>query len=163
MSRRALGLGLALTVTSAPAAAAPAEQEMVRPDGEAMPPTRPPPIYAVSPPDLVPPVVPERVWQAQRRKLRIQVGVAWTFTAIGLVGLTIPLVVLGTCDPTVPGSRIRDCPERVGSLIAAPIFGALTAASLVPAVIFTDRLVYQRTPERAPQLGVAPGGLLLRF
>ena len=119
-----------------------------------------PPMLAVTPPDLVPPVVPARVWRAERRRLQVQTALSWTFAALGLVGLTTSLVLLGTCpDAATPGS----CPHRQGLMIAAPIFAVVTAGALVPAAIFTDRLVYHRVPRRELQLGLGVGGLLLRF
>jgi len=142
----------------------PSDEVMVRPDSEQPPPpVAPTPMVAVTPPDLLPPVIPEQVWRAQQRKTKIQAGVSWTFAGLGLIGTAIPLVVLGTCGDQTTGSYARDCPERRPSQIAAPIFAALALASLVPAAIYTDRLMYQRMPERAPQLGLGPGGLLLRF
>lgn len=165
MRRGALTIGVVCWLAPEVAGATPPpEQEMVRPDSEGpMPPTRPTPMIAVTPPDLLPPVVPEQVWRAQRRKLKIQAGVAWTIAGLGLIGTAIPLVVLGTCGDTHSGSYERDCPERRPSQIAAPIFAALALAALIPAAIYTDRLMYQPRPERAPQLGVGPGGLVLRF
>lgn len=165
MQRCALAVCVAAWLAPEDAAAKPPpEQEMVRPDSEGpMPPTAPTPMVAVTPPDLLPPVIPEHVWRAQRRKTKIQAGVAWTFAGLGLIGTAIPLVVLGTCGDTHSGSYVRDCPERRPAQIAAPIFAALAVAALVPAAVYTDRLMYQRRPERAPQLGLGPGGLVLRF
>ena len=165
MWRCALTIGVVCSLAPDVARATPpSEDGMVRPDGEPLPPgTAPTPMVAVTPPDLLPPVVPERVWQAQRRKTKIQAGVSWTFAGLGLIGTATPLVVLGTCGDQHTGSYVRDCPERLASQIAAPIFAALALASLIPAAIYTDRLMYQRMPERAPQLGVGPGGLMLRF
>src|SRR5690606_7870043 len=111
-----------------------------------------------TPPDLVPPVVPERVRRAERRRLKLQTGLSWTFTAIGLVGLAGSLVLLGTCD-----ERGESCAFRQQALIAAPIFGVVAAASAVPAVIFTDRLYYHGVPDRELQIGLSAGGLVLRF
>ncbi|PCC67809.1 hypothetical protein SAMN02745121_02445 [Nannocystis exedens] len=164
----ALAAGVAFSLAPAGAAARtapPEEREMVRPDheGEPSPPMVPPPLVAITPPDLVPPVIPEKQWQAQRRKLKIQAAVSWTVAIVGLVGTAVPLVMLGTCGDAHQGSYVRDCPNRRGALIAAPIFTAVAVAGLVPAAIFTDRLLHQRLPERAPQVGVGPGGLLLRF
>jgi hypothetical protein len=109
---------------------------------------------------MVPPVVPERVWRAQLRRLKAQAAVSWTFAAIGLVGLAVPIVMLSRCEGD---AQLRECPHWRGAVIAAPIFGTLALASLVPAVIFTDRLVYHRRPERRPRLGMSSGGLVLRF
>lgn len=136
--------------------------ELVRPDreGPPPPPAEPPPLLTVTPPDLVPPVVPEEVWRAQRRRLKIKTGVAWTFAAIGLVGLAVPIAIFATCGED---GGLRQCPDRRGALIAVPIFGTLALASLVPAVIFTDRLIYRQRPGRAPQLGLGAAGVVLRF
>lgn len=166
---RAGMLAAAVVCSLAPAGAAarlapPEEREMVRPDQEGEPPqTVPTPMVAITPPDLLPPVIPERQWQAERRKVKIQAAVSWTVAIVGLVGTAVPLAILGTCGDQHHGSFVRDCPDRRGALIAAPIFAAVALAGLVPAAIFTDRLLYQRIPERAPQLGFGAGGLLLRF
>ncbi|WAS97283.1 hypothetical protein [Nannocystis punicea] len=142
----------------------PEEREMVRPDREGEPRrVVPTPMVAVTPPDLLPPVIPEQKWRAERRKVKIQAAASWTVALIGLVGMAVPLVILGTCGDEQKGSYVRWCPERRGAQIAAPIFAAVALAGLVPAVIYTDRLLYQRIPARAPQLGLGPGGLLLRF
>lgn len=111
-------------------------------------------------PDMVPPVVPERVWQERLQRLKVQTALSWTFAAIGLVGLTVPIAMLARCEGD---AQFEACPYWRGAVIAAPIFGALAVASLVPAVIFTDRLVYHRRPERRPRLGWGPGGVVLRY
>jgi hypothetical protein len=161
VSPGALGVCVAVALAAEVAAAAPPDPVLVRPDEEGPPPPLDdPPLVAVTPPDLLPPVIPEAVWRAQRRKLKIQAGLSWTFAAIGLVGVTVPVVWLGLCASS---DNAEACPGREAALITAPIFAAMAAASLVPAAIYTDRLLYLRTPERAPQLGVAPGGLVLRF
>src|SRR5262245_10847042 len=85
----------------------------------------------VTPPDLVPPVIPERVQREQLRRLKIKTAVAWTFAGIGLVGLTVPLVMLATCDESA--GLVSSCPAGPGPIIAATIFGTLAAASLIPA------------------------------
>lgn len=162
----AVAVACSLTPAGAAARSAPAEdREMVRPDteGEPPPPTVPTPMIAITPPDLLPPVIPERQWRAERRKVKIQAAVSWTVAIVGLVGTAVPLAILGTCGDRHQGSFVRDCPDRRGAEIAAPIFAAVAVAGLVPAAIFTDRLLYQRLPERAPQVGVGAGGLLLRF
>lgn len=160
MLPRALAVCVAVALAADVARAAPADELLVRPDREGPPPPLDdPPLVAVTPPDLVPPVIPEAVWRAQRRKLKVQAGVSWTFAAIGLVGVTVPVVWLGLCAQS-PGEA---CPGRQAALITAPIFAAMAAASLVPAAIYTDRLLYQRTPERAPTWSVTPSGLMLRF
>ncbi|MCY0995156.1 hypothetical protein OV203_48970 [Nannocystis sp. ILAH1] len=167
---RARMLAAAVVCSLAPAGAAarvapPEDREMVRPDAEGEPPpgTVPTPMVAITPPDLLPPVIPERQWRAERRKVKIKAAASWTVAIVGLVGTAVPLAILGTCGDQHQGSFVRDCPDRRGALIAAPIFVAVAVAGLVPAAIFTDRLLYQRIPERAPQVAVGAGGLLLRF
>lgn len=166
---RAGMLAAAVVCSLAPAGAVarvapPEDREMVRPDAEGEAPrTVPTPMVAITPPDLLPPVIPERQWRAERRKLKIKAAASWTVAIVGLVGTAVPLALLGTCGDQHHGSFVRDCPERRGALIAAPIFAAVAIAGLVPAAIFTDRLLYQRIPERAPQVAVGVGGLLLRF
>ncbi|MFY0541331.1 hypothetical protein [Nannocystis pusilla] len=163
-------LAAAVVLSLAPAGAAarvapPEDREMVRPDAEGEPPPRtvPTPMVAITPPDLLPPVIPERQWRAERRKVKIKAAASWTVAIVGLVGTAVPLALLASCGDQHQGSYVRDCPERRGALIAAPIFAAVAIAGLVPAAIFTDRLLYQRIPERAPQVAVGAGGLLLRF
>jgi hypothetical protein len=165
---RALVAGVACSWAPAGVAARgtpPDDREMVRPDRDGELPRRvvPTPMVAVTPPDLLPPVIPEQKWRAERRKVKIQAAVSWTVALIGLVGTAAPLVILGTCGDEHLGSHVRWCPERRGAVIAAPIFAAVALAGLVPAAIYTDRLLYQRIPARAPQLGLGPGGLVLRF
>lgn len=164
-SRWALAIGVALMAPVAARGAPPEDREMVRPDHEGKPTPRtvPTPMVAITPPDLLPPVIPEKQWQAQRRKVKIQAAVSWTVAIVGLIGTAVPLAFLGTCGDTHTGSYVRDCPDRRWAEITAPIFAAVALAGLVPAAIFTDRLLYQRMPERAPQLGLGPGGLRLRF
>lgn len=111
-------------------------------------------------PDRAPPAVPEHVWQAQLRKLRMQTAVSWSLAAVGLTGFLVPLALLSRC---AEDASFRDCPEGRGALIMTPIFGALTLASLVPAVIFTDRLVYHRRPERRVRMTWSAGGVVVRF
>lgn len=85
------------------------------------------------------------------RALRIDVGVAWGLAALGLVGVLAPLAALAACP------RERACE---GALPLVPGFAALTAAALLPAVVYTRRLAERRRPLT---LGLGPAGLALRF
>lgn len=148
-------------VCSAPARAQAPPPELVRVGREGpSPPERAPPALAVPPPDLEPPALSEQVWRWQLRRLKIQTAVSWTFAAIGLAGLVVPIAILSRCPED---GGLDRCPHGREALIAAPIFGTLALASLIPAIIYTDRLVYHQRPERAPQLKMSAGGLVLRF
>lgn len=148
-------LGRALVLSLVCAGPVPAAR--VQPEGPGRPPGAGP--VAVIP-DPAPPAVPEHVWQTQLRRLRVQTAVSWTLAAVGITGLIVPIALVSRCDED---ARFRECPEGRGALIAMPIFGALALASLVPAVIFTDRLVYHRRPERRVRMAVSPNGIELRF
>lgn len=99
----------------------------------------------------------EQAWHRQHRRFQARAGVAWSFTAIGLLGMAIPLASLATCR-----TRTDTC-ETFGALVAVPIFAAITAAALVPAVIVTDRLVEHRRRRPRVRVLVAPGGISLGF
>lgn len=159
MTGRATAIGVWLWTGLAGAQAPPTE--LVRPPEPTEPESVGAPVPAATPPDLVPPVVPAHVWRAERQRLKLQTALSWTFAAIGFIGVTTSLVLLGTCDEV--GALKAGCPYRQGAMIAAPIFSAVTIGALVPAVLYTDRLVYHRVPDREIQLGLGPGGLLLRF
>lgn len=97
-------------------------------------------------------------WTAQRRKLRIQLGVSAGFTGAFLLSGILPLAIPIRCpdDPEI------DC-EPYGRWIAAGVMfiGAVIAA--IPTAVYGVRL--RRHNERRPvaRMHVAPTGLVLRF
>lgn len=115
-------------------------------------------------PDLTPPAV-QRDWDAERRWLLAGTGVTWTLVGLGVIGLVIPLSMLNSCnlaDRRADGAL--DCsPERRVAAVTTPIIGVLTLASLVPAVLFTRRLIKHKNQRETAHLRLAPGGLALRF
>lgn len=103
----------------------------------------------------------EKAWQRQYRRLRAQTGVSWSLTAVGILGVTIPLAQLAKY-PTESEFVLPDA--GFAEIITIPIFAALTAAALVPAIIYTGRLVrHRRHRPMHTRLHLAPGGVVLRF
>ncbi|MDC0716342.1 hypothetical protein [Nannocystis bainbridge] len=125
---------------------------------------------SVSPPSATPPpqsIRPPRIqaheWERERRKLRAQTAVSWVLTGIGMAGTAVPLGMLRRCDD-LDRTRAVDCSqERRTAAIAAPIFGALTLAAIIPAIIYTTRLSRHNRYSGMARLGASPGGLLIRF
>lgn len=103
----------------------------------------------------------DQAWQRRYRRLRAQTGVSWGLTAVGILGTVIPLAKLVSYGKQ-PGFIGPD--TGFVEIITIPMFAALTAAALVPAIIYTSRLVdhRRRRPIHA-HLQPAPGGILLRF
>lgn len=103
----------------------------------------------------------DQAWQRRYRRLRVQTGVSWGLTAVGIVGMVIPLAHLASYGKQ-PGFLLPD--SGFVEIITIPMFGALTAAALVPAIVYTSRLVdhRRRRPIHA-RLQAAPGGVILRF
>lgn len=106
--------------------------------------------------DFVAPRPPLSPWQRQHRRLQIQTGVSWGFVGVGLVGTAGALGSLLSC-------RRGDFCEPIGELVAVPMFAVLTAAALVPAIIYTDRLVEHRRRRPAARLKFSPVGLVFSF
>lgn len=102
-----------------------------------------------------------RRWDKQHRSLQIQTGVSWSLVGVGVIGMSIPLATLVSCSRDLGPT---DC-ETFGELIAVPLFAALIAASIVPAIVYTDRLVEHRRRRHAvlSRLRFGPGGLSMSF
>ncbi|PCC68390.1 hypothetical protein SAMN02745121_05044 [Nannocystis exedens] len=125
---------------------------------------------SVSPPSATPPpqsIRPPRMqaseWDRERRKLQAQTAVSWVLTGIGVAGTAVPLVLLRRCDEA-DRTRTMDCSqERRTAAIAAPIFGALTLASIIPAIIYSTRLARHNRYSGMARFNVTPGGVQIRF
>lgn len=120
-------------------------------------PEGPTPAPAVTPASEPDPA--HQAWQRKYRRLRVQTGVSWGVTAVGLVGMVIPLAKLASYG-RYPGPIEPDA--GFVEIITVPMFAALTAAALVPAIVYTSRLVdHQR--RRPLQARLHPGGVMLLF
>ncbi|MCY1055334.1 hypothetical protein [Nannocystis sp. SCPEA4] len=118
-------------------------------------------------PDLVPPDY-KRDWQSEQRFLQAGTGVSWALAGLGTIGMAIPLGMLNRCNQAADRGAMIDCSqERRTAGIMAPILGVLTIAAIVPAVMFTRRLVKHdnKKPgkQRRTAFGVNAGGLALQF
>lgn len=114
-------------------------------------------------PDITPPLM-RRDWQAEHRFLQAGTGVSWTLVGLGIIGMAIPLGMLSRCNNTAElGGDVECAPERRVAGVTAPILGVMTLASLVPAVLFTRKLVRHRNERPTAELRFAPGGVVLRF
>ncbi|MCY0987830.1 hypothetical protein OV203_11895 [Nannocystis sp. ILAH1] len=154
--------GLAPGLLAARAAQSPATGEPVL--------TEPSTPSSVSPPSATPPpqsIRPPRMqaseWEREGRKLKAQTAVSWVLTTVGVVGTAVPLAMLRRCDEA-DRTRVMDCSdERRTAAIAAPIFGALTLASIIPAIIYSTRLSRHNRYSGMARFNVTPGGVQLRF
>jgi hypothetical protein len=118
-------------------------------------------------PDIVPPDY-KRDWQTEQRFLQAGTGASWALAGLGTIGLIVPLAMLGRCNNAQDAGAMIDCSqERRTAGIMAPILGVLTVAAIVPAVMFTRRLVQHdnRKPGKRQRaaVGVNAGGLVLHF
>lgn len=114
-------------------------------------------------PDITPPLM-RRDWQAEHRFLQAGTGVSWTLVGLGIIGMAIPLGMLSRCNQTAQlGAEVDCADERRAAGITAPILGVMTLASLVPAVLFTRKLIRHRNERPTAELRFAPGGVVLRF
>lgn len=131
------------------------------PEGE------PAPILGTRAPDITPPDM-RRDWKTEQRFLQAGTGASWVLAGLGSIGFIVPLAMLNRCNQANEAGAMVDCSqERRTAGVMAPILGVLTLAALVPAVMFTRRLVKhddKRPGKRATaRLGVTPGGLSLQF
>lgn len=151
---------LFLFTASTVASAAPTE---ARGEGErAGAPQRPPPTSEMIP-DLTPPAA-RRDWQTEHRFLQAGTGVSWSLVGLGIVGMAIPLGMLSRCNTASDLGGDIDCgPERRVAAITSPILGIMTLAALVPAVLFTRKLVRHKRERPVARVQVAPGGLQIQF
>ena len=117
-------------------------------------------------PDIVPPDY-KRDWKTEQRFLQAGTGTSWVLAGLGTVGLIVPLAMLSRCNNAQDAGAMIDCSqERRTAGIMAPILGVLTVAALVPAVMFTRRLVKHDNKKPGKQrtaFGVNAGGLQLQF
>lgn len=114
-------------------------------------------------PDITPPAA-RRDWQTEHRFLQAGTGVSWTLVGLGVLGMAIPLGMLSRCNSADQLGGEVDCsPERRVAAITSPILGVMTLASLVPAVLFTRRLIRHKRERPVAQLRFTPGGLALQF
>jgi hypothetical protein len=123
------------------------------------------PMITTSPPQNIrPPKMPVDEWEREKRKLQAKTAVTWVLTGVGIAGVAVPLAMLRACDEA-DRTRVMDCSqERTTAAIAAPIFGALTLASVIPAIVYSTRLArHNRYYSGLARVGVSPGGLVLRF
>ncbi|HEY8376762.1 MAG TPA: hypothetical protein VIK91_09750 [Nannocystis sp.] len=116
------------------------------------------------PQNIRPPKLDLNEWQREKRKLQAQTAVSWIFTGIGAAGVATTLAVFRACREA-DRTRDVDCSqERQVAQIGAPIFGALTVASLIPAIVYSARLSrHNRYYSEMARIQVTPGGLLFRF
>ncbi|HEY8378488.1 MAG TPA: hypothetical protein VIK91_18465 [Nannocystis sp.] len=114
-------------------------------------------------PDLTPPAA-RRDWQTEHRFLQAGTGVSWSLVGLGILGMAIPLGMLSRCNAASDLGGDVDCsPERRVAAITSPILGIMTLAALVPAVLFTRKLVRHKRERPVARLQVAPGGLAVQF
>lgn len=117
-------------------------------------------------PDIVPPDY-KRDWKTEQRFLQIGTGASWALAGLGTIGLIVPLAMLSRCNNAQDAGAMIDCSqERRTAGIMAPILGVLTVAAIIPAVMFTRRLVKhdnKRPDKRRTAFGVGAGGLQLQF
>lgn len=122
-----------------------------------------PPLATPPPQNIRPPRIAADEWQREKKKLQAQTAVSWVFTLIGLTGTAVPLAVLRRCDEA-DRTRVMDCSqERRTAAIAAPVFGALTIASIIPAIVYSSRLARHNRYSGMARFNVTPGGVLIRF
>lgn len=122
-----------------------------------------PPSATAPPQSIRPPRMQASEWEREGRKLKAQTAVSWVFTAIGVVGTAVPLAMLRRCDEA-DRTRMMDCSdERRTAAIAAPLFGALTLASIIPAIIYSTRLSRHNRYSGMARFNVSPGGVQIRF
>lgn len=122
-----------------------------------------PPLTTPPPQNIRPPRMQATEWEREKRKLQAQTGVSWALTLIGVAGTAIPLGMLRRCDEA-DRTRVMDCSqERRTAAIAAPVFGALTLAAIIPAIVYSTRLTRHNRYSGMARLGVSPGGVLIRF
>lgn len=115
-----------------------------------------PPPTAVSPGEAPKMTLPQ--WTAQKRKLKIQLGVSAGFTAAFLVTgvLLFALPIRCPADPEI------DC-EPYGRWIAGLTMIPATVIAGIPTAVFGVRLYRHNKRQPVAQLQLAPGGLALRF
>lgn len=117
-------------------------------------------------PDLTPDRM-QRDWKTEQRWLQAGTGVSWVLAGLGTIGFIVPLSMLSRCNRAQDAGAILDCSqERRTAGVMAPILGVLTVAAIIPAVMFTRRLVKhddKRPNRQSARLGVTPGGLSLQF
>ncbi len=85
---------------------------------------------------------------------------SWGLTAVGLVGVVIPAAQLASYGR----EPVLEPDTGFVELITIPMFAALTAAALVPAIVYTVRLVDHRR-RRPPHARLHPGlgGVMVWF
>lgn len=114
-------------------------------------------------PDLTPPAM-QRDWNSERRFLQAGTGVAWTLVGLGTLGMAVSLGILANCNAAnTLGADVTCSSERRAAAITGPILGIMTLASLVPAVLFTRRLVRHKKEREVARLRFMPGGLAVQF
>ncbi|MFY0535334.1 hypothetical protein [Nannocystis pusilla] len=117
-------------------------------------------------PDIVPPDY-KRDWKTEQRFLQAGTGTSWALAGLGTIGMAVPLAMLNRCNNASDAGAMVDCSqERRTAGIMAPILGVLTVAAIVPAVMFTRRLVKHDNKKPGKQrtaFGVNAGGLQLQF
>lgn len=126
--------------------------------------TAPGPASSSMEPDLTPPRA-RRDWKTEHRWLQTGTGVTWSLVGLGVIGFIVPLGMLGSCNRAAdaPNATVDCSMERRTVGVSAPIIGVLTLASLVPAILFTRRLVRHQKERHTARLRIAPGGLALAF
>lgn len=121
------------------------------------------PLSTPPPQNIRPPQIQASEWERERKKLQAKTAVTWVLTGIGAAGVAVPLAMLRACDEA-DRTRVMDCSqERQTAGIAAPIFGALALASIIPAIVYSTRLSRHNRYSGMARLGFSPGGVMLRF
>lgn len=116
-----------------------------------------------TPTNVRPPRLQAAEWEREKRKLQAQTAVPWVLTGIGIAGVAIPLAMLRACNEA-DRTRDVDCrQERQAAMIGAPIAGALTVASIIPAIIYSTRLARHNRYSGLARVSPAPGGVMVRF
>lgn len=121
------------------------------------------PLVTPEPRNIRPPRLQAAEWEREKRKLQAQTAVTWVLTGIGIAGTAVPLALLRACDEA-DRVRERDCSqERQTAMIASPIFGALTVASVIPAIIYSTRLSRHNRYSGLARITPTGNGIMIRF
>jgi len=93
-------------------------------------------------------------WLAQRRRLRIKLGVS-----AGVLGASAGTLALGAVFGCRGDGPVLDCTP-----IAAIVGGVAVVAAVIPTLVYAVRLtVHNERRPRSTRVQAGPGGLLLRF
>lgn len=100
-------------------------------------------------------------WERRQRRLRVQTGVSWGVTGIGVVGASVSLATLVGCAR----AEARAACDTFVPLVTLSLFSALLASAIVPAIVYTDHLVEHRTrrPANLSRFRITTSGFEISF